>query len=281
MEQYDEDYFVSLERRARTLKDHEYYETVDDVFDHATVKALIDLFNRRIISVMYGAVAQGKEAKVFRGRDPAGNEYAVKIFYTSTARFIRGRYVYMVGDPRFPNVKRNMRKLVEAWCLKEYGNLKRAYDAAVSVPRPIHAYRNILVMEFIGDLGEPAPLLRDEYPDDPEQIYLEVLRNVERSVVLGRIIHGDLSEYNVMLWGGRTILIDWGSGVRLGHPKDADLLIRDVRNITRFFVRALDYRRVFEPERVAEAILKRTRKKTSERDGWIVVEGKTLLDELS
>ncbi len=281
MELYDEDYFASLERRVRTLKDHEYYETVDDVFDHATVKALLDLFNKRIINVMYGAVAQGKEAKVFRGRDPMGNEYAVKIFYTSTARFIRGRYMYMAGDPRFPNVKRNVRRLVEAWCLKEYGNLKRAYDAAVSVPRPIYAYKNILVMEFIGGDGAPAPLLRDERPSDPEWVYLEVLRNMERSVVLGRIIHGDLSEYNVMVWGRRVVFIDWGSGVRLGHPKDADLLVRDIRNITRFFVKVLDYRRVFEPERVAEAILRRTGKKASEKDGWIVVEGRTLVDELS
>ena len=281
MERYDEDYFVSLEKRLRTLKDHEYYETVDDVFDHSTIRAVLDLFNRRIIDVLYGAVAQGKEAKVFRARGPRGDEYAVKIFYTSTARFIRGRYMYIAGDPRFPDLKKNVRRLVESWCLKEYGNLKRAYNAAVSVPRPIHAHRNVLVMEFIGVDGDPAPLLRDAPPDDPEWAYMEILRNVERSVVLGKTIHGDLSEYNIMVLGKRLVFIDWGSGVRLGHPKDVELLARDIRNVTRFFVKELDYERVFDPEKVAKTVLKRVKREVEERDGWVIVDGKTLLEELS
>ena len=109
-------------------------------------------------------VAQGKEAKVIWAKALDGTNIALKIFYTSTAQFIRGRYKYLLGGSRFSGVKiANTRKLIEYWCRKEFSNLGDAYNTGVRVPRPITFNRNILVMEFIsyrGISGVPAPLIK-------------------------------------------------------------------------------------------------------------------------
>ncbi len=161
-----------VESRRFRIKDIDQLKTVDDVFNQYTINALRELMNRHVVEEVYGPVAQGKEAKVIWAKAPDGTDIALKIFYTSTAQFIRGRYKYLLGDPRFTGAKiTNTRKLIEYWCRKEFSNLSDAYNAGVRVPKPITFNRNILVMEFIsygGLSGVPAPLIKDAPPEDPE-----------------------------------------------------------------------------------------------------------------
>lgn len=200
-----------VESRRFRIKDVDQLKTVDDVFNQYTIDALRELMNRRVVDEVYGPVAQGKEAKVIWAKAPDGTDIALKIFYTSTAQFIRGRYKYLLGDPRFTGVKiTNTRKLIEYWCRKEFSNLGDAYNAGVRVPKPITFNRNILVMEFIsyrGVSGVPAPLIKDAPPEDPESAYLTIIKYIEKAFILGRIIHADLSEFNIVNTGDELVII--------------------------------------------------------------------------
>ncbi|NPA71123.1 MAG: serine protein kinase RIO [Crenarchaeota archaeon] len=282
-------FWERVEKRRYKIKDIDQLKTVDDVFNQYTLEALYELMNRGVIGDIHGPVAQGKEAKVFWGETPDGEDIAIKIFYTLTAQFIRGRQKYIVYDHRFENVKTSSKfKLMEVWCRKEFRNLKIAFDAGVRVPRPIAFYRNILVMEFIsyqGQRGTPAPLLKEYPPDDPEQAYYTILKYIERGFILGKIIHADLSEYNIVNTGTELVIIDWGSAVKVSGPETYEFLLRDIKNITRYFQKEHEIN-VFDPEKVFKTILKRAEiykkeEKIEEKDGFLVIGGKTLIEELT
>ena len=221
------------ERRFR-IKDIDQLKLVDDVFNDYTLKALYELMNKGIVYEVYGPVAQGKEAKVVWGRSGDGKDIALKIFYTLANRF-KNRDTYILGDPRFAGKPSNPFKLANMWCRKEFRNLKRAFEARVSVPTPIAFNANILVMEFVGDEGVPAPTIKDAPPEDVDKAYVEVLINVDKAYVAAKLIHADLSEYNILNWGGRLVIIDWGSAIDSSHPNALEFLARDIRNVNRFF----------------------------------------------
>lgn len=275
-----------VDSRRFRIKDIDQLKTVDDVFNQYTIDALRELMNRGIVEEVYGPVAQGKEAKVIWARSGSGEDIALKIFYTTTAQFIRGRYKYLLGDPRFTGVKvSNTRKLVEYWCRKEYGNLVRAFEAGVRVPRPIAFNRNILVMEFIGYKGQggvPAPLIKDAPPDDPEEAYLTIVKYIERAFIIGKIIHADLSEFNIVNTGDELVIIDWGSAVKSNHPNAVEFLLRDIENVNRYFSKELGVR-VFNSKALLNALLHRSDSKDNfevDNEGWLIINGKRLIDEV-
>ncbi|HFC49116.1 MAG TPA: serine protein kinase RIO [Thermofilum sp.] len=229
----------SERRRLRKIKDSELFEVVEEVFDYRTLMALYDLLNRGIIWKMYGAVASGKEARIYWAEDKHGRDLAVKIFLVSTAEFRKSRLIYIEGDPRFKRVSGKIRDIVRVWCSKEFRNLQRAHDVGVRVPEPIAYKENILVMEFIdaGIRGVPAPLLKEAPPQDPNEAYKWVISSIEALYLKGKLIHADLSEYNILNKGEDLYIIDWGSAVHINHPHADEFLLRDLRNVTRYFER--------------------------------------------
>ncbi len=231
---------AKVDKRLIKIKDEDLFKAIEEVFDHRTLLNVQKLMRKGIIKELRGAVAQGKEAKVFWGIGPNDEDLAVKIFYVETADFIKGRYKYIEGDPRFEDLRRNPRKLICAWCSKEFRNLKLAYEAGVRVPKPITVLENILVMEFIsfGDKrGVPAPLIKDYPPEDIEKAYWTIIDYIRKAYVNGGIVHADLSEYNVLNTGTELVIIDWGSAVKSNHPLAKEFLKRDITNITRFFMK--------------------------------------------
>ncbi len=225
--------------RFKKLKDSRMFEVVEEVFDYRTLMALYDLVNRGVISLMHGAVAAGKEARIYWAEGPRGEDLAVKIYLVTAAEFRRGRLKYMEGDPRFRRVGRSMRSVVRAWCSKEYSNLVRAHEAGVRVPRPVAFRENVLVMEFVdsGVRGVPAPLIKDCPPDDPDAAYREVKEFIRRAYLRAGLVHADLSEYNIMNRLNILYIIDWGSGVLKSHPNANEFLLRDIETVFRYFER--------------------------------------------
>jgi len=222
----------------KRVKDSELFEVFEEVFDFPTLMALHKLLNAGVIKVVHGAVASGKEARIYWAEAPDGSDVALKIYLVQTAEFRRGRRVYIEGDPRFKEVRGDMRRLVELWCSKEYRNLVRAYEAGARVPRPIARRGNVLVMEFVGDpeqRGRPAPLLKEVDLDDPEKAFETVKGYIELLYTRAKLVHADLSEYNIMVRGGELVLIDLGSAVNVGHPMADEFLLRDVRNVFTYF----------------------------------------------
>lgn len=231
-EKWEEKFFGKEEKRR---KDEDLLKTVEEVFDTFTLQALYKLINKRIIEILYGVVDTGKESRIYWAKSPQGEDLAVKIFLTSTREFKKTVLHYIDGDPRFKKIKRDTRHLVYAWALKEFKNLERAYEVGVNVPKPIAVYKNVIVMSFVGENGVPAPLLKDAEISDYERMFWKIIDNMKTLYCKAKIVHADLSEYNIMVWRENPVFFDFGQAVLRNHPNADFFLERDVRNIVSFF----------------------------------------------
>lgn len=228
----EERFDYALEKLGIRIKDADQLKVREDVFDEVTLLALYKLVHKKWISEIGGSISTGKEANVFYGvRDGAG--IAIKIYRIRTANF-NTMSAYIVGDRRFSNVKRNRKDLIFAWTKKEYSNLARALEAGIAVPEPLVWDRNILVMSFIGKDEHPYPHLRNAEIGDPGGVYEGIIGLINTLYHKAGLVHADLSEFNI-LYGDKPYLIDMGQSVTLDHPRALPFLMRDIRNINRFF----------------------------------------------
>jgi RIO kinase 1 len=218
-------------------KRSEEYEALEEVFDRSTLMVIYDFLNKGTINEIHGVVKSGKESRVYWGKDEQGKELAIKIYLTGSAEFRKGMIKYIEGDPRFKGVKHETRPLIFAWAQKEFKNLEQATRAKVRVPKPIAVKNNVLVMEFIGKDGVSAPLMKEEPPKNPEKIYETLLEYLRRLYSTAELAHGDLSEYNIMIWRGHPVLFDVSQAVPLSHPMAKFLLERDLGNLNKYFGR--------------------------------------------
>ena len=228
-----------VERRDKMLIHDATKEraTVEEVFDQTTRMIVFDMLNSGILYELNGAVSSGKEAKVYWGKNKEGADLAVKIYLTSSAEFKKGMHKYIEGDPRFKDVKHDTRSLMAVWAQKEFRNLKEASQAKVRVPKPIAVKSNVVVMEFIGKDGVSAPSLKERPPANPERVYKIIVTSIKRLYQRAKIVHGDLSEYNIMMWKGRPVIFDVSQSVSIQHPLAEFMLRRDLTNVNRFFSR--------------------------------------------
>ncbi|MGB9841428.1 MAG: serine protein kinase RIO [Candidatus Bathyarchaeales archaeon] len=228
-----------VEKRDRMLE-HDFSSeraTFEEVFDQATLMVIYDFLNSGLLYEMHGVINAGKEARVYWGKDKDGKDVAVKIYLTTSAEFRKGMLKYIEGDYRFKGVKRDTRSLIFAWAQKEFKNLEQAYQAKVRVPKPIAVKDNVLLMEFIGKNGVNAPSLKEQPPSNPEKVYTLLLTYLKRLYGKAELVHGDLSEYNIMMWKGKPVLFDMAQAVPTSHPMAQFFLNRDLANINRFFSR--------------------------------------------
>jgi RIO kinase 1 len=226
-----------IERRDKMLihdatKEH---ATVEEVFDQTTRMIIFDLLNSGVLYELNGVVSSGKEARVYWGIDKECTDLAVKIYLTSSAEFKKGMLKYIEGDPRFKNVKRDTRSLIAVWAQKEFRNLKEATDAKVRVPKPLAVKSNVVIMEFIGREGVSAPSLKEQPPTNPENVYKVLVTYLKRLYQKAKLVHGDLSEYNIMMWKGRPVIFDMSQSVSIEHPMADFMLTRDLTNVNKFF----------------------------------------------
>lgn len=233
------------------VKDSSTRKTYDQVFDHAALLTIASLIGDGVISTLDYPVDTGKEASVFHATDAKGRAKAVKIYRIANATF-RNIAVYIEGDPRFKRVKRAMKPTIFAWAQKEHKNLVRMDDAGVRVPRPERVLNNVLVMEYIGDETRPAPSLREISLDDPTAVYEDVVVNM-RGIRKAGLVHADFSEYNLLWWDDRVVVIDVGQAVPMDHARAEEWFQRDLTNIARFFKRL---RVDVTPAAVEQAILR-------------------------
>jgi RIO kinase 1 len=231
-------------------KDSEALKTYDQVFDRACLLVLQELINDGVLATLDYPVSTGKEAVVFHGTGGDGKAKAVKIYRISNSTF-KNIAVYIEGDSRFKRVRRATKPTLFAWAQKEHQNLVQMQDAGVRVPSPMRVQDNILVMEYIGDETMPAPLLRNVKIADPKSVFADVVENL-RSIRKAQLVHADLSEYNLLFWDGKVVVIDVGQAVPLDHPRAQEWFKRDLANIVRFFRRL---RVGVSPESLEKAIL--------------------------
>jgi len=222
-----------LEFRKR-IKDTERLKVEASVFDDATLGALYKLVQDGYIDAFGGPISTGKEANVYTALAPDG-EVAVKVYRINASDFRQMRE-YLDGDPRFEGIGSDKKKVVVAWTKKEFANLKRARNAGVRVPEPIAIERNVLVMEYLGGEDQRAKRLNEVDVENPRTAF-EVVREYMRRLYGAGLIHGDLSEYNVVVHEGELCLLDLGQAVTVHHPNSREFLERDCYNVAAFFRR--------------------------------------------
>ena len=218
-------------------KRSEEYEVLEEVFDRSTLMVIYDFLNKGTIDEIHGVVKAGKEARVYWGKDKQGRELAIKIYLVLSSEFRKGILKYIEGDPRFAGVRRDSRSLMFAWAQREYKNLEQATAARVRVPKPVAVRNNVLLMEFIGKDGVSAPSLKEQSPKNPSRAYGIILDYLNRLYIKAELVHGDLSEYNIMVWRTRPVLFDMAQAVPTSHPMAEFLLRRDLANLNKFFSR--------------------------------------------
>lgn len=216
---------------------------------------LLQMINRDIVSEVHGCVSTGKEANVYHALSvpqEEGSEAAVtplhraiKVYKTSILVF-KDRDKYVAGEYRFKQGynKSNNRAMVKVWAEKEMRNLKRIYAAGIPCPEPVYLRLHVLVMGFLGDRkGIPAPRLKDvelvggDAEERWKQLYLQLLGYMRILYQACRLVHADLSEYNVLYHEDKLWLIDVSQSVEHDHPRSFEFLRMDIKNVTDFFRR--------------------------------------------
>ncbi|WP_224270480.1 serine/threonine-protein kinase Rio1 [Haloprofundus salinisoli] len=219
----------------KRIKDADQFKVEQSVFDDATFAAIYKLVQDGHIDAFGGPISTGKEANVYEALGADDTDVAVKIYRINASNFRQMRE-YLEGDPRFRGIGNDKGKIVLAWVRKEFANLERAQKAGVRVPTPIAVERNVLVMELVGLVEERARRLAEVNVENPQTAY-EVVREYMRRLHSAGLVHGDLSEYNMIIHEGELVIIDLGQAVTVHHPNADEFLDRDCENVANFFSR--------------------------------------------
>jgi RIO kinase 1 len=223
------------------------------------LSSLARFYDQDLITDVLHVVRSGKEATVYccQAHPSTGAEYlAAKVYRPRMFRNLRNDAIYRLsrvqrdeqgnalhGGTRHGTMTRKTEKgraaQVAAWIEYEYHTQSLLYAAGCDVPRPYAHLGNAVLMEYVGELGEGAPLLCETTipQEEARPLFETILRTMEIALKHNRI-HGDLSEYNVLYWKGGVKLIDWAQAVDPMHNSDVFMLFsRDVERICQYFER--------------------------------------------
>ena len=203
------------------------------------LQALID---DGIIDAVLRPLKSGKEAAVYVVQ--RGDEVlCAKVYKDMAQRSFQARVQYQEGRKvRGSRAMRAMGKATKfgrkeqetAWKNTEVDALYTLHEAGVSVPRPHGYFHGVLLMELVTDDEGYSAARLGEVVLEAEQAHwyhTELVRDVVRMLSLG-LIHGDLSEYNVLVTGQGPVIIDFPQVVSAaGNNVARDMLLRDVHNI--------------------------------------------------
>lgn len=231
-----------FEERKR-IKDKCDRATVEQVLDPRTRMILFKLINRRYIEQINGCISTGKEANVYHATssEEGGVDKAVKIYKTSILVF-KDRDKYVSGEFRFRHgyCRHNPRKMVRTWAEKEMRNLCRIYQSGINCPKPQVLRSHVLVMDFVGKDGIPAPLLKDcgnLSPAKFKELYLECILIMRKLFNECHLVHADLSEFNLLYHNSSIFVIDVSQSVEHDHPSALEFLRKDCTNVNDYFGR--------------------------------------------
>lgn len=238
--------------------------TNEQVLDPRTRMILLQMINRNVVSEVNGVISTGKEANVYHamssapGDDESDIHRAIKVYKTSILVF-KDREKYVAGEHRFRQGynKSNNRAMVKVWAEKEMRNLKRIYASGIPCPEPVYLRLHVLAMSFVGDAkGTAAPRLKDvEFVDSDalsrwRKVYIEIVSYMKIMYQDCKLVHADLSEYNILYHKDKPWIIDVSQSVEHDHPRSLDFLRMDIKNVNDFFkrkdVNVLPDRRLYE-----------------------------------
>lgn len=213
-----------------------------------TPDRLRPLLEEGLIDEVLRQLTSGKEAMVFVVR--CGEEIrCAKVYKEATHRSFRQAVDYT--ENRKTKNSRQARAMAKgtrfgrqaqeaAWQSAEVDALYRLAHAGVRVPKPYNFLEGVLLMELVCDEdGDAAPRLNDvQFSPDQARAYHEILlREVVRMLCAG-VVHGDLSEFNILIASDGPVIIDLPQAVdAAGNNHAASMLERDVANLRNYFGR--------------------------------------------
>jgi RIO kinase 1 len=207
--------------------------------------SLAPLFDYGILEEVVRPLMSGKEAQVYVVVS-GGKQCVAKVYkeaqnrtFKHRAEYTEGRKVRNSRDTRAMNKRSKHGRAQDeaAWRSTEVDMIHRLHAAGVRVPVPQAFIDGVLIMELITDAeGNPAPRLADLGfdPAGAQAMYDRLLGEVLRMLCAG-VVHGDLSDFNVLVGADGPVLIDFPQSVDTAHNANArKLLLRDVENLHRF-----------------------------------------------
>jgi RIO kinase 1 len=213
-----------------------------------TPKRLQSLVEEGLIDTVVRQLMSGKEATVYVVR--CGEETrCAKVYKEATHRSFRQAVDYT--ENRKVKNTRQARAMAKgtrfgresqeaAWQSAEVDALYRLAAAGVCVPRPYNFLDGVLLMDLVTDAnGDAAPRLNDLAfsPEDARAHHAALLMEVVRMLCAG-VVHGDLSEFNILLGEQGPVIIDLPQAVdAAGNNHAQRMLLRDVGNLNGFFGR--------------------------------------------
>jgi RIO kinase 1 len=213
-----------------------------------TPKRIESLVEEGLVDEVIGQLMSGKEATVYVVRCGEAIRCA-KVYKDANQRSFRQSVKYTEGR-KVKNSRRaramekgsryGRKEQEDAWQNAEVDALRRLAAVGVRVPQPYNFLDGVLLMEMVADEnGNAAPRLNDLTftPEQANAHHRTLLGQVVRMLCAG-IVHGDLSEYNVLVSHDGPVIIDLPQAVdAAGNLGAGTMLERDVENLTRFFGR--------------------------------------------
>lgn len=210
--------------------------------------SLLPLVEQGLIEEVLRPLRSGKEAQIYLVRAD-DEERVAKVYKESHQRSFKHRSQYTEGrtvrntrDQRAMKRQSNYGKKRDetAWRSSEADIIYRLHAADVTVPEPYNFVENVLIMALVRDAeGKPAPRLADLHPSPAEaqRIFDHLLAETVRMLCAG-VVHGDLSEFNVLMSGDGPVIIDFPQALDPAKNRNAKrILLRDIDNLDRFLAR--------------------------------------------
>jgi len=251
-----------------------------------TPKRLLPLIEDGIVDEVIGQLMSGKEATVYMVR--CGSQVrCAKVYKDAAKRSFKKAVQYQEGR-RVRNSRRaramekgskfGRNQQEEIWQNAEVDALYKLASVGVRVPEPYGCFNGVLLMELIiDDEGYVAPRLNDVElsPEKARHDHALVMRDVVRMLCAG-IIHGDLSEFNVLVNESGPVIIDLPQAVNAAGNNNAEsMLSRDVRNMTNYYAQfAPELRKTQYAKEIWKLYKKGALKPDSKLTGVMEVESK-------
>lgn len=191
-------------------------------------------------------IKSGKEAKVFLCGTPNGRLFALKVYkdpeqrtFRKTDIYTSGRHVKNRSEARAMSGGNLAGKRIahDKWIRREFYMLEKLSTLGCSIPKVFANRKDTILMEYIGWQENPAPRLSETVltVEQAEKAFELILENVRLFFQSG-IVHGDLSEYNILYWNSTPYIIDFPQSIDIrSNPHAREFLIRDIRNVCKYF----------------------------------------------
>jgi RIO kinase 1 len=255
------------EKAAEVLKEAAASGVEADVFNPSFVCKFFErdwvveyfdgFYDNNLISDVISRVKGGKEANVYVcvARPHIGPELlAGKLYRPRMFRNLKNDAEYRKGgdligeDGKALFKKREQRAVAkrskvglemlhQSWLSNEYGTLTTLAQAGALVPKVFANSENAILMEYLGERGQPAqPLNHVTLGDDEARKLFHLVIDNIRLMLQNNVVHGDLSAYNILYWGGDIRIIDFPQAVNpYKNPNAYRIFARDVERICQYF----------------------------------------------